>query len=56
MKTSDIEKGTKVVTPSGTTGKVTQVRTNLTGKKGRPATLFVVNGEEFRAKDLRPAA
>lgn len=64
MKTSDIEKGTKVVTPSGDQGKVTAIRKVKTGLKGRPTTLFAVSTksgtsthvEEFRAKDLKSAA
>lgn len=53
MRTKDITKGTKVTTPSGTTAKVTAIRVEKTGRKGRPTTLFSVNGVEYRAKDLK---
>ncbi len=56
MRKQDVSKGTRVTTPDGTVAKVSGFRKTETGKKGRPATLFTVNGSEYRAKDLRPAA
>lgn len=56
MRMKDVEVGTKVITPAGKTGTVKASRVVLTEAKGRPATVFKVGGEEYRAKDLRPAA
>jgi hypothetical protein len=54
MKNKDIKVGeTKVVLPNGKTDVVKSTRLAETGKRGRPATLFVVAGAEYTAKELK---
>lgn len=55
LKAKQIEKGTSVKTPDGVVAKVVAVRKLETGKRGRPALLFQVNGAEYRAKELQAA-